>query len=225
LSHLLGTDDSKVETLYQKLYTNFVEALDGIDNGVDQYKNSEERNYKVCTDLSARVGKLNPWWNDPNPSPDVNFQEAIKLTGTEFIDTLNFYHKSWLPCRNIVHEAIISAEKQCSEKEIIILSQFCPWKSHLYDIENELAMEGLIKFCIFQDQSKSWRVQCVSVTENSFQNRISLPEPWRGKRDNDLSEISGIPGCIFVHATGFIGGNSTFDGAIQMAKFALKAKI
>jgi len=62
----------------------------------------------------------------------------------------------------------------------------------------------------------------VSLTENSFQNRKSLPEPWRGKRDNELSALSGIPGCIFVHATGFIGGNSTFDGALKMAQTSLK---
>jgi len=60
------------------------------------------------------------------------------------------------------------------------------------------------------------------VTENSFQNRISLPEPWRGKRDTELSELAGIPSCIFVHATGFIGGNATFAGALQMAKTAIK---
>ena len=61
---------------------------------------------------------------------------------------------------------------------------------------------------------------------------------WRGLRDNELSEKSGIPGCIFVHASGFIGGKSVVcvvrtismgfptgnemrDGALQLAKAAL----
>jgi hypothetical protein len=32
---------------------------------------------------------------------------------------------------------------------------------------------------------------------------------WRALRDELLSEASGVPGGIFVHANGFIGGHST----------------
>lgn len=44
---------------------------------------------------------------------------------------------------------------------------------------------------------------------------------WRGVRDDQLSELTGIDGCIFVHASGFIGGNKTHAGALAMAKAAL----
>jgi uncharacterized UPF0160 family protein len=62
-------------------------------------------------------------------------------------------------------------------------------------------------------------------SQSSFLNRLSLPEPWRGIRDEQvclcpsgrptalisrqLSALSGIPDCIFVHTSGFIGGNKT----------------
>ena len=55
-----------------------------------------------------------------------------------------------------------------------------------------------------------------------FFDRLSLPEDWRGLRDAVLTEKSGIPGCIFVHAGGFIGGNDTYDGALEMARRSLK---
>ena len=41
-------------------------------------------------------------------------------------------------------------------------------------------------------------------------------------RDDELSEVSGIPGGIFVHAGGFIGGNQTYEGVLQMARTSLK---
>jgi len=44
-----------------------------------------------------------------------------------------------------------------------------------------------------------------------------LHEEWRGVRDEDLSSVSGIPGCVFVHTSGFIGGNKTLEGAMTMA--------
>lgn len=36
-----------------------------------------------------------------------------------------------------------------------------------------------------------------------------------------LSDLTGIPGCIFVHAGGFIGGNDTKEGVMAMARKAL----
>lgn len=53
--------------------------------------------------------------------------------------------------------------------------------------------------------------------------RLSLPEEWRGVRDEALSELSGIKGCVFVHAGGFIGGNKTQEGALEMARRTLQA--
>lgn len=55
----------------------------------------------------------------------------------------------------------------------------------------------------------------------SFECRKFLPEPWRGVRDEALSKLTGIEGCIFVHANGFIGGNKTKEGALVMAAAAL----
>lgn len=54
-------------------------------------------------------------------------------------------------------------------------------------------------------------------------HRLPLLEEWRGVRDEALSELSGIKGCIFVHAGGFIGGNKNREGALEMARRTLQA--
>ena len=61
----------------------------------------------------------------------------------------------------------------------------------------------------------------MSVTPSSFENRKSLL--WKGLRDDELSEASGIPGGVFVHISGFVGGNKTYEGAVAMAKASLAA--
>lgn len=45
---------------------------------------------------------------------------------------------------------------------------------------------------------------------------------WCGIRDEELSTLSGIKGCIFVHASGFIGGNETREGVLSMARKTLE---
>ena len=69
---------------------------------------------------------------------------------------------------------------------------------------------------LWQD-NKGWRVSTIPVSASSFAFRKGLPTPWRGVRDADLSALSGIPGCVFIHAAGFIGGNDTYEGALAMA--------
>ena len=51
------------------MYENFVEEIDAIDNGVNQYDG--ESLYKITTNLSARVGRLNPKWNEDNTDENV----------------------------------------------------------------------------------------------------------------------------------------------------------
>lgn len=64
-------------------------------------------------------------------------------------------------------------------------------------------------YVIYPDETgKNWRVQAVPVSPESFDSRKALPEAWRGVRDDELSKLSDIDGCIFVHASGFIGGTS-----------------
>ncbi|KAG9340616.1 hypothetical protein JZ751_021172 [Albula glossodonta] len=67
---------------------------------------------------------------------------------------------------------------------------------------------------------------CVHYTQHLTGNGnelLSLLEEWRGVRDEALSTLSGIPGCVFVHASGFIGGNRTQEGALEMARRTLQA--
>ena len=53
--------DADLETVYLAVYKHFMEAVDAIDNGVDQYENAGEPRYISQTNLSARVGGLNPF--------------------------------------------------------------------------------------------------------------------------------------------------------------------
>jgi len=82
-------------------------------------------------------------------------------------------------------------------------------------------MPGAVKFVLFVDSSGMHRIQAVTKEGTLFTNRVSLPEPWRGLRDAELVAASGIAGCRFVHATGFIGGADTFEAVQEMATKAL----
>lgn len=220
---LNSKDMAIVDIIYDKIYENFVEEIDGIDNGINQTE--EKPKYHISTSISKRVARLNPHWNQEDFDEEELFREAMKLVGNEFVDRILFYKKVWLPAREIVLKALEDREKVDEGKEILLLNPgSCPWKDHLLLLEEEKEITPSIKYVLYTDQASNWRVQCVPVHAEGFSNRLSLPEEWCGLRDEELSEKSGIKGCIFVHATGFIGGNKTYDGVLEMARMALKNK-
>ncbi|CAG9863054.1 unnamed protein product [Phyllotreta striolata] len=213
-----------VFSIYKYIYETFVEELDAIDNGVPI--TDGKPNYRINTHLSARVHRLNPEWNSPNPVPsDETFYKAMELVGSEFVERIIESSTIWWPAREIVKKAITNRNKIQNKGEIVLLEERCPWKDHLLSLEEELGIAGEIKFVLFHDAGESWRVQAIPIQPDSFICRVFLHKDWRGIRDEELSSVAGIKNCIFCHATGFIGGNKTKDGALEMALKSLSAHI
>ncbi|ODQ77832.1 hypothetical protein BABINDRAFT_163219 [Babjeviella inositovora NRRL Y-12698] len=224
----LSLSDAKqalqIDLLYLKIYKDFVEALDANDNGINNYAADIKPNFhdKNIT-LPSIVSHLNPSWNT-NPTDadyDRQFHKASALMGEVFMNLLDGYGNGWLPARTIVEDAFNARFDVDPSGKIMVLDQFCPWKEHLYCIEKEADKENEILYVLFGDSSGAWRISTVSLTSTSFQNRKALPEPWRGIRDDALSQLTGVPGCIFVHAAGFIGGAKTREAVIQLAKMSI----
>jgi len=220
LEKLTGIEGATLDVIYHKIYDDFIQAVDALDNGVNQYDTTAPPRYAIHTDLGSRVGRLNPGWNEVGKKPDEQFKLAMSLTGKEFLECVENIVQSWLPARSFVEKMVDSRKEVESSGAIAILNDFCPWKSHLFDIEKERGIEGEIQYVIFGDKS-DWRIQSVPLTQQSFDSRAPIATPWRGLRGEELSKVSGIDGCVFVHATGFIGGNQTKDGAIAMARESL----
>ncbi|KAJ3179021.1 hypothetical protein HDU85_004976 [Gaertneriomyces sp. JEL0708] len=220
----MDVSDPRVEIVYQKVYEDFVLAFDGIDNGVPKYPADIKPKYRDATNASARVSRLNPWWNEPATNYQERFMKAVDMVGAEFAERVRYVGLSWLPARSIVETALDERTTIDASGKIVLFKQFCPWKEHLHTLENEKGIPDEQKpvYVIYEDDiGKSWRVQAVAVAPDSFESRKALPEPWRGVRDQALSDLTGIPGGVFVHASGFIGGNASKEGALEMAKKAL----
>ncbi|KAI8633984.1 putative UPF0160 protein C27H6.8 [Xylariaceae sp. FL1651] len=233
-----GQDSDEVGVVWRKVYESFIEALDAHDNGISAYDADalraagiEPRFSEGGFTLGAVVGRLNPGWNETLPSDpaeaqaaeDARFEAASARIGEEFDRDLAYYTSAWLPARSIVQQAYAKRREYDAEGRIMVLEgQAVPWKDHLYSLEEEeeTPEQNKVLYVLYPEKPTSdakWRIQAVPVSSGSFQSRKALPEPWRGARDEQLDDITGVPGGVFVHASGFIGGNKTFDGVKTMA--------
>ncbi|KAK5127649.1 hypothetical protein LTR85_006990 [Meristemomyces frigidus] len=189
---------------------------------------------------SAREGAVGPTENGTTtsgaPAPkgksqdeeDARFLRASAFVGEQFSLEIEDRFQSWLPARAVVKQAFSECQQYDPEGRIIVIpyrSEGVPWSDHLYALEEETGSQGQVLYALFAENGEpnsKWRIRSVSLDAGSFENRKGLPEAWRGVRDEELSRVCGVEGSVFVHASGFIGGNVTFEGALEMARKAVE---
>jgi uncharacterized UPF0160 family protein len=93
-----------------------------------------------------------------------------------------------------------------------------PWKeavlgSHEYE---------QVLYVISPDTQTKWHVNTVPDYAGSFSNRKPLPSAWAGLDGEELDAIAGIKDCVFCHRGLFVAGHRTKDGALEMARLALR---
>ena len=173
---------------------------------------------------------------------DARFLEASAYIGAAFHRKLSYYARSWLPARAIVQAAYADRKKHDARGRIMVFEQSVPWKDHLYTVEEnhhhhhpppppttenqEAAQdqaedtEEKVLYVLYPESTSpesKWRIQAVPVTKDGFDSRKALPHSWRGLRDDKLDEVTAVQGGVFVHASGFIGGNRSWQGVKEMA--------
>lgn len=193
------------EKIKKKIYTDFFLYADAIDNGYDIFGNIVPRT--MCSFVSGfNLNKL------------TNSYESIQNQNKQFFKVLDIVQEdldNYL--KYIFDKYIQSYSKVYSDLERIegeiYFSEINPVLSLIHDTDMELGTN--IKFVIYK-KSDGFRILTLPVKKNSFTPRLPLLKEWCGLRGKDLCDVSGIPGCIFVHANGFTGANRTYTGALDM---------
>ncbi|CRH00871.1 conserved Plasmodium protein, unknown function [Plasmodium relictum] len=214
------TDEDKVNALYDKIYSAFIESIDAIDNGINQYEGEEK--YQINTTLQNRVNRLNPNFLEDDVDENERFKLASNLVKEEFIHFVNYYSNVWYLAKNITREAIDDRYNFHKSGRVICISKNCPYYEHLYDIEEELNIKGDILFCIFFDRYKNYRCTAISKKNENFTLRLPFPASFRGLKGEELEKASNIKGLTFVHYSGFTSGGENIECLIKLVEATLK---
>jgi uncharacterized UPF0160 family protein len=239
-------EDADIALAHGKVYEDLIEAFDANDNGVDAFDASAltaaglaPKFAGVGFSLAAAVRRLNHAGLDAaaeealspderQANEDARFWRASALVGEQFELAARDILRAWLPARAVVRKLFAELPADGPASRILVLPHRAgglPWADHLYTCEAEHPQRAKVLYVLFPesgDDGSRWRVRSVGVERGSFRNRKDLPEAWKGLRDEELSRVAGVEGCVFVHASGFIGGNLTQKGAMAMATKAVE---
>lgn len=186
---------------------NLIQFIDSNDNGQLPKLQTEYRNVH----LSHIVSLFNPKWDEEIDS-DIKFMRALELCEIIFDE---FLHDVF---SKIKAKDLIDTSIEKSENGIMILTEFAPWKEFLLTSENPKAKD--INYVVFPSSRGGYNVYAVPLELGSFENRKTLPKEWRGLRDAELQNVTGVKTARFCHNAGFICSADSFDGALELANKA-----
>lgn len=191
---------------------SLVQGVDAIDCGIAISK--EAASVKLMS-ISAILGSFNLGWQDATSADAMNaaFEQAVSVAKSVLENAIR-EAKGLEKAKAVVEQAALM-----EEGKLLILEHGVPWKETVV----ESSKYDRLLYVIYPDAQAKWHLCCVPDKAGSFSNRKSLPASWAGLDGEELDKVTGIKGCVFCHRARFVGGHTTKEGVIEMAKIALAA--
>lgn len=204
---------SKEVALY--LDKKIVQSVDAGDNGIDISKAifSEVFPYTI----GSIINSYRPTWKETEKDLNDEFENVVEFAKSVLEREIEIASHI-IEAQKIVGEYYKNAE----DKRLIIL-----------DNENdsfgrEIVGGKLLEYSepiyavTYRPDAGNWQTVAINKSQNTFEARKSLPEAWRGLRDEELSKVTGLDDVVFCHRTGFMCVSKSKESAIKLAKMALE---
>ncbi len=192
-----------VEEMFQEIDKDFLEAIDGDDNGVFP---KIECPYKVKT-LSNVIKIFNPSY-DSDENESSQFLKAVTLAKM-------IWEEEILSVRGkVIADSKIRKllEKKDSEQKYLLLDEYLPYEESL--LSSELA--NSILFVAFPSNRGGYAIKTVPKSIEDHTARMEFPEEWGGLEGTLLEEASGIEGLRFCHTGRFIVSCDSLQAVYQV---------
>lgn len=189
-----------------------VQPIDAHDNGVDVYKRVVEHLDPVT--FQDIAGIFHPTEGAEPRDFDNAFREMVNFAKKILVRVIAQTKE-----QQSVNSYMRERYDRISQKSIIIVDRHVG--RHAVTV-GALALPDAL-YIVYPSRKGEWHVTTARDSMSSTKNRKALPASWGGKRDEDLQKISGVPDATFCHNMLFLAGAHSREGAIALAKAALKS--
>lgn len=187
---LYTNDAIIIDTLYERLYTEWVRPIDANDNGIVITKQ---------TSLPAIIGSFNDLDLDENNAFMAAMNMAMTILSAVLTSNVR-YLRVQAEQKVLLYNALTTRV----HPEIIVLNEPIDSLKLLRELDPELS----VKFAVVPSNGE-WRIKTVETPGQKF-------VPLKRLLPKDVLSVQ-VPDVVFVHATGFTGGASSMEGAFNMA--------
>ncbi len=203
-----GTMICDSEEVAEIIDEQLVQGVDGPDNGYGEKKEGKFYTYTIRDLISAE----RPTWEEDQYSFDEAFINAVTIATQVLLRTIA-HTKAFVNAKIILEQAY---EKSVDKRILVADKEYPGW----YEFTGQYSE---ILYFIYERQNGEWSVKAARKDPANFELRKPFPESWRGLRDEELQNVSGVGDALFCHKERFLVVAKTFEGALQLAKIAVKS--
>lgn len=181
-------------------YGSLVQGVDAIDNGISPKMEG------LCTFSSVIANMVPVEHGATSAELDSAFMDAVTFVRGHLRRLMQRLHYSH-SCKHLVEEAM-KASPTC-----LLFSESLPWVGAFFELGGQ---HHPAQFVIMP-AGPHWKLRAIPPSPKELMRvRTALPAAWAGLLNEDLANVSGIPGAIFCHKGRFISIWKTREAA-QMA--------
>lgn len=195
------------DLVWTEIDEKFVAPIDAHDNGYKIYKENDVDILPV--EISHVISYFNTTWKEDSAINNKNFLQMVKLARMILKRLIKRVSDK---IEGQIH--VEEAYEKARDKGVVLLEGNWSWQKVLKDKPDTV-------YVIYPSHINNWHVQ--AIDEEMFKPRKPFPESWAGERDEKLVEITGVADALFAHPKRFLVGSKSREGAIALAKLALKS--
>ena len=183
-----------------------IRGIDARDNGQGEKGDSMS--------VSSVISACNSLW-DENEDADTCFLRACDLATAIFVREIK------VAISTIRGRKLVADKIKTVDGPILIMDQFIGgWLEEVLNTGSPNVADLL--FAVFPATNGDWNIKAIPPSkENMMGQRKSFPDTWRGLKDEELAEVSGVKTAIFCHNAGFFAVAKTKEDAIVLAEKAV----
>lgn len=182
--------------------------------GVDAHDNGKAASIKGYCTFSNVVSNFAPIQYDASPEEqNAAFMEAFHFASGHLMRLRDRY-RYMRSCREIV------SNRMKEYKDCLIFEDGLPWIESFF----ELGGEHHPALFVIMPSGSHWKLRGIPPSfEERMKVRLLLPHHWAGLLDDELRQVSGIPGAVFCHKERFISVWKTREDALKALDYVLHA--
>lgn len=128
---------------------------------------------------------------------------------------------SWLEAKILLWEREEEEEDNLSQA-LENLKDGVVWLDKRYPVDERLNSHSDLLLAVAPTHT-GYAIQSLNIgTERDFSIRCPTPEAWRGLAGRELEAVTGIPGSVFCHASGFLTIADSLQTATMLARVIVK---
>lgn len=206
-----GFDTALVEALHQRLDSKFVAKIDLVDTGGLALSSAGELSSMIFPTL---IENFVPSFDDDAPEAMTRaFHRAIDFAGIVFAEAIR-KEASKLRANDLARKDIEAS----GDGPILVLSRGMPFKEALKASGKENFL-----FVVTPRPGGTWTLGTIRVSDDSFEDKVKLPEAWAGLKDAELAAVTGVADAVFCHMARFIAVARSREGIMELARQAVEA--